>query len=454
MGLVPDFLSDGRVRSFLTRPWVGGLTKPSVQTRPEVDCTVSNENNGKKKPIEILQEFSIPLILGVVTALVFANVDHHAYHELIHTKILGLVNLHFVSNDIVMVFFFGIATKEIVEACLPGGALNPARKAINPLAGTLGGILGPVGVYFLMAHLLGAPEIRNGWGIPTATDIALAWLIARIVFGKKHPAVSFLLLLAVADDAVGLGIIAVFYPDPQNPVELVWLLLIAMAVVVAYKMRKEDVQNFLYYLLFPGVLSWIGFHEAHLHPALALVVIVPFMPSADKDKGIFAAGESEEGKDTLNRFEHFFKLPVDLGLFLFALANAGVAFTSMGAATTTVLVALIVGKTVGIFTFSSIAHVLGFKLPDGMNFRTLFVSGVVASLGLTVALFVAGVAFTDPQLQGAAKMGALLSVLAVPIAIGLGRVLRIKRIVTDQPGKSPEVVSSPPREPSAACIAE
>ena len=181
------------------------------------------------KTLNILQEFSLPLIFGVIAALIAANVDYHAYHVVVDyvfgegAEILGHpITAHFLINDIFMVFFFGIAAKEITEACLPGGDLNPPSKAINPLLGTLGGVFGPVGTYFLMLHLLydghaDFDAVANGWGVPTATDIALAWLVARVVFGAKHPAVNFLLLLAVADDAIGLGIIAVFYGDPNNP---------------------------------------------------------------------------------------------------------------------------------------------------------------------------------------------------------------------------------------------
>src|SRR5690606_15591442 len=97
----------------------------------------------------------------------------------------------------------GVAAKEITEAVLPGGALNPPRKAINPLLGTLGGVAGPILVYFAFVHFMGRSDLAGGWGIPTATDIALAWLVARLAFGPQHPAVSFLLLLAVADDAIG-----------------------------------------------------------------------------------------------------------------------------------------------------------------------------------------------------------------------------------------------------------
>lgn len=381
------------------------------------------------------QQLSIPLILGVVTALLWVNLSPESYFHLMYLSPFqgashGL--MPFLTNDILMVFFFGIATKEITEACLPGGALNPVKKALNPLAGTLGGVLGPIFVYKTYVWLGGHYEISAGWGIPTATDIALAWLVAKLAFGPKHPAVSFLLLLAVADDGIGLAIIAIAYPDPLHPVQFGYCLLVGVGMLIAFAMRKGGVKSHWTYLALPGVLSWAGLYLAHLHPALALVPIIPFMPSAGKDEGMFAEEdlhhEGHKFSDTLNAFEHAFKFPVDFGLFFFGLANAGVQFSSMGPATTGVLFSLLIGKTLGIFSFSMVATRLGAQLPSGMDWRSLLVAGIVAGLGLTVALFVAGVAFTSPSLQGAAKMGALFSAVAAPMAFVTARLLKIKRV--------------------------
>ena len=380
-----------------------------------------------RRTTELLQQFSLPLILGVLAAIVWANVAPHSYHELVHHELVGHLSFHFIVNDVFMALFFGIATKEITEACLPGGSLNPPRKAVSPLLGTAGGVLGPIAAYMAWVAFTGDDAIRNGWGVPTATDIALAWLVARVAFGKGHPAISFLLLLAVADDGVGLGIIAVFYPDPAHPVAPAWLGLVLVAMGIAYALRRAHVQSFWPYVLAAGGMSWCGLFMAHLHPALALVPIVPFMPNMGHDEGMFAEQPGEHS-DTLNRFEHAFKLPVDLGLFGFGLANAGVQFGAVGNATWAVAFALLVGKTAGVFGFAMAGHYLGFKLPDGMNWRSLLTAGITAGLGLTVALFVAGVAFTDEGLMGAAKMGALFSVLAAPVAILVARVLKAHEI--------------------------
>ena len=305
----------------------------------------------------IFQEFSIPLILGVLAGLATANIDPSFYEELVDfhlfgetAKVLGHpLTVHFLINEVFMVLFFGIAAKEITDSVLPGGALNPPNKAINPLMATIGGILGPVGVYFLLTALFyggteNFSEVANGWGIPTATDIALAGLVARVVFGSHHSAVNFLLLLAVADDAIGLGIIAVFYPDPNHPVEPIWLLLTLAGIAATYGLRRMHVGLWPLYVLIGGGLSWSGLALSGVEPALALVVIVPFLPGPRIDP-VMVRSHAEDhpapqppessghhaghGISPLDQFEHQLKLFVDLGLFFFAFANAGVAFGSI-----------------------------------------------------------------------------------------------------------------------------
>jgi len=380
-----------------------------------------------RKRINLLREFSVPLIAGVITALVWANLNPQEYHAFVDQPFLGGLNLHFVVNELFMVLFFGIAAVEITQSCLPGGDLNPLRKAINPLLATLGGVIGPVVVYLGLNAIIGDPALTRGWGIPTATDIALAWLVARLVFGAGHPAVSFLLLLAVADDAIGLAIIAVFYPDPSHPTEPMWLFLTVVGIVIAYILRGAKTKSYWPYVLLGGGLSWTGLFMAHLHPALALVFIIPFLPHPPKETGHLFEDDPRD-TSTLARFEHDWKIVVDFGLFLFGLANAGVGFSSMGTATWLVLTALLVGKTVGIFAMGFLGQILGFPLPDRVGTKELVLTGLVAGTGLTVALFVAGVAFVEPDIQGSAKMGALFSGGAALLAVVLGRVLNVRRI--------------------------
>ena len=374
----------------------------------------------------MLREFSVPLLCGVVAALAWANLDPAGYYLRVETPLIGGISLHFIANDLFMALFFGIAAVEITESCLPGGTLHPLAKAVNPLLATFGGVLGPVSVYLLLNAIFGSPEFSRGWGIPTATDIALAWLAARIIFGASHPAVAYLLLLAVADDAIGLGIIAVFYPDPIKPVVPIWLCLTALGMGVAYLLRRKSVMSYWPYLAIGGSLSWAGLFMSHLHPALALVFIVPFLPHAPRvTKGLFE--DSPDDRSPLSAFEHEWKVVVDCGLFLFGLTNAGVEFSRVGSVTWLVLVALMAGKCIGIFSMGYVGGLCGFHLPKGMRHRDLLAVGIIAGIGFTVALFVAGEAFTDPAVRGAAKMGAIASALSALVAVVAARWVGVEK---------------------------
>jgi NhaA family Na+:H+ antiporter len=276
-----------------------------------------------------------------------------------------------------------------------------------------------------------------GWGIPTATDIALAWLVARTVFGKGHPAVAFLLLLAVADDAIGLVIIAAFYGDPLQPVAPEFLGLVVAGVALAWGLRRAGVHVWYPYIGLAGPLVWSGLILAHLHPALALAMVVPFLPGPKRDYGLFdsrdeysmmgpdLAADLDVEHSALDAYEHQTKLLVDFGLFFFAFSNAGVVISSSGPMTWLVLGSLVVGKVVGITGAGLLARMAGLPLPGGMTGRDLVMAGFIASLGLTVALFVADAAFSDTLLKGQAKMGALLSGLVGPLALLGARVFRV-----------------------------
>jgi NhaA family Na+:H+ antiporter len=334
--------------------------------------------------------------------------------------------IHFIINDILMALFFAIAAKEVWESLLPGGALSNPRKAATPLLATFGGILGPALVYTAGCFLTGEREtFGGGWAVPCATDIAFSYLVARVIFGMGHPAIAFLLLLAIADDAAGLLILAVFYP--QAPVIPNWLLLTAAAMFLAWALRKARIQSHWIYLLIPGVISWFSFYQANIHAALGLVPIIPLLPHAHTDLGIFAREELKR-QDTLNEFEHFWKLPVEYFLGLFGLANAGVVFSSLGTGTWLVLAGLLLGKPLGISLMTLFAE-KGLKLekPAGMDYRHVVTLGMVAGIGFTVALFVSVAAFkVAGPVQDSVKMGALLSFAAAPLAIIIGKSVGIR----------------------------
>lgn len=408
-----------------------------------------------------VSEYSLLLVLGAVLALVWANMDPHSYHALVHTVLIEdffigepyaegggvrrVLTLHYLVNDVGMAFFFAIAGKEVWEALiLESGSLR-GRKSLTPLIATAGGMLGPIAVYLGLAATIGVYEtVSRGWAIPTATDIAFSYLIGRVVFGAGHPAIRFLLLLAIADDAAGLIILAIFYPTAE--LQPLWLLLSAGAATAVYLLfnwlpRHLDRGNQLrpastwirqklsfWPYAIAGALSWFGFQEAGIHPALGLLPVIPAIPHADRAFGIFAEAE-QHLTDLLNTIEHALKRPVELFLFFFGLMNAGVEFSSISEVTWLVLAGLIIGKPVGIFLFGYFAaRILRFGLSDGMSLADLFVLGCVAAIGFTVALFVATVAFPAGGIQDGAKMGALLSFLAAVIAIAAGKIARIQKV--------------------------
>ncbi len=377
-----------------------------------------------KKRITLLREYSVPLLAGVALAMLWANAAPDSYRDFLHGRVGGGLGVEFLANDVFMVFFFALAAVEITRSFLPGGALHSLKHAVNTLIATAGGVVGPAFVYLALNTVIGAPELQPGWGIPTATDIAFAWLAARMIFGSSHPAVSFLLLLAVADDAIGLVIIAVFYPDPHLTIAPMWLLMTGAGIVAAYILRVLRVRSYWPYILAGGILSWTGLYRAHVHPALALVCIVPFLPTAAGEQKPFS-GARREDHSTLEQFELDWKVLVDFGLFFFGLVNAGVAIAAFGSATWLVLAALLIGKPAGILFFGDLAVRLGYPLPPGVGKKELFIIGIIAGFGFTVALFMAGEAFPNPLHQDAAKMGAIMSVGAAVLAAVSARFLGV-----------------------------
>jgi NhaA family Na+:H+ antiporter len=370
--------------------------------------------HSRSKGVRFILDNSLLLLAGTASAVVWANVNGESYDAVAHP-------LHFWVNDLGMVFFFALAAKEVFEATLPGGPLASPRRALSPLAAAVGGMVAPALIYMVLAMTRGPVELTRGWAIPCATDIAFSAMVARLVFPVSHPAIPFLLLLAIADDALGLVILAVFYPS--GPLALLWLAgLMSAAVLAAVWLRRRRMRSFWPYLIGPGALSWAALYLGGFHPALALVPIVPFMPHGAGDLGLFDSRE-ESRSDTLNRFEHWWATPVQFVLLLFGFANAGVPFERIGPGTYYVLAGLLLGKPIGILLFSNVARLAGASLPAGLRLGDLFVVGVAASIGFTVALFFATAAFPAGTALAETKMGALLSFVAAPLAIVVARMV-------------------------------
>jgi NhaA family Na+:H+ antiporter len=370
----------------------------------------------RSRAVRFIFDNSLLLLAGTVTAVVWANIDFSTYDALAHP-------LHFWVNDVGMVFFFALAAKEVFEATLPGGALASGRQAASPLAAAVGGMAAPAGIYAALVASFGPPELSRGWAIPCATDIAFSAMIARIVFPQGHPAIPFLLLLAIADDALGLVILAVFYPSATVSFTMLAVLM-ASALAFAVWLRRRGVESFWAYIIGPGALSWAALHWGGFHPALALVPIVPLMPHSARDLGLFEPPEALQ-PDTLNRFEHWWSIPVQFVLLVFGFANAGVPLAQIGPGTFYVLAALLIGKPAGILLFSMAARIFGAHLPSGLILRHVVLVGIVASIGFTVSLFFATAAFPGGSALAETKMGALLSFAAAPLALLVSRVMPV-----------------------------
>lgn len=361
---------------------------------------------------------SLLLPIGAITALIWANTAPDVYSRFAQ-------HARFVVNDVGMTIFFALAAKEIVEATAPHGALHPLSKAATPIVAAIGGMLVPASIYLGLVAAADVPQLRRGWAIPTATDIAFSFLIARWIFGRKHSAVPFLLLLAIADDAFGLVVLALFYPATMvRPVAFAAIL--ALALALCWTFRRARVMPFWPYIAVAGALSWFAFFRGGLHPALALVPVVPFVPHAARDAGLFE-DLGPPGHDPLSRFEQAAKIPAEVILFLFGLVNAGVPVGNIGAGTWIVLVALIAGKPLGIIAAVLAGKPFGATLPAALTHQDVLVLGCTAGFGFTVALFFATAAFPVGALLDETKMGALLSFTAGPMATLVALTLRVGR---------------------------
>ena len=367
--------------------------------------------------LEFAVEHSLVLPVGAVVALLWANTFSESYARF-------ALALQFVVNDVGMVFFFALAAKEVVEATAPGGALHTWRRAALPVVAAVGGMVAPALIYLWIVYAINQTQLVRGWAIPCATDIAFSYLVAKAIF-RRHPAVPFLLLLAIVDDALGLIILAVFYPTNDLHVLAGGLLLVA-ALVISFGFRRLGTQSFWPYVLAGGGLSWAAMYFGGVHPALALVPIVPFIPHAARDFGLFVEAPPNV-HDGLTELEHRFRHPVQVVLFFFALVNAGVKFQAIEPGSWAVLAAITAGKPIGIVTTAAIAVGLGLHLPHRLRWPDVIIVGFAASIGFTLALFFATAAFPPGGLLNTVKMGALMSVSGAGLAAVAAALLRVGR---------------------------
>lgn len=388
---------------------------------PRVDAETPVRGRTHSAVVSIA-EHSLLLPAGALLALIWANTLAASYARVAHA-------LEFAVNDVGMVFFFALAAKEVVEATAPGGSLHTWRRAAMPVVAAIGGMAGPALIYLLIVHLSGRPQLSRGWAIPCATDIAFSYLVATAIY-RRHPAIPFLLLLAIADDAFGLIILAVFYPVGEvRP--LVGATLLTVALCVSWLLRRNRIASFWPYVIAGGALSWTALFWGGLHPALALVPIIPFLPHTARDPGLFVPAPAS-ARDALSAFERWWKYPVQMILFMFGLVNAGVPLRAVDTGTWAVLSGVLAGKPIGIGVSVALASVAGLSLPAGLGRKDVIVVGFAAAIGFTVALFFATAAFPAGPALDQSKMGALLSVSGGIVALGVAALLRAGRFTASR----------------------
>jgi NhaA family Na+:H+ antiporter len=358
----------------------------------------------------------VALPLGGVIALVWANTDAVGYFQVAQA-------LAFVVNDIGMAFALAYLAQEVIEAALPGGTLHPWRRTVVPVIAGAGSALGAIAVYAAYIRAGDEAVLAQGWPIACAVDVLFCLAIARSIF-HRSAAVAFVLLLAITSDVVGLTVIS--RSRLVADVHPAAAILIVAAIGVSVVLRRSGVRSVWPYLCLPGPLAWLGCYGAGVHPALALLPIVPFFPHAARDLNAIARPDRGEHL-TASHFEAVFEYPMQGIAFLFGLVNAGVLLHGFGTGTWAVLTASLVGRPVGILAAVGIAVAAGLPLPRQIGWRELIVMALAASPSLAFGLFLAAAVFPDGPLLIETKIGAMATAAGVVVALAAARLLCVGR---------------------------
>jgi len=303
-----------------------------------------------------------------------------------------------VINYVLMTVFFFVIGLEIKRE-LTTGHLASFKKALMPLLAALGGIAIPALIYLAIA----GREAPGGWGVPVATDIALAiGLLAMLGSVVPESLRSFLLGIAVIDDIVAILIVAFVY---SKGIQFSWLAMGLLVVLFVVLLQRINISSVLAYLVL-GILLWFALYKTGVHPTLAGVILgllTPSIPRAKKRENSDSDSTSviEWLEHKLHPLSAFFCVP------LFAFANTGVVVNSelLSLASKSLIawgifLGLVIGKPVGILVTTIVAA--KFKVadfPQGANKSLLTATGSAAGIGFTVAIFIAQLAFEDPALQ-------------------------------------------------------
>jgi NhaA family Na+:H+ antiporter len=356
--------------------------------------------------MSVLRSARLPalvLLAAAVVGLLVANSPLGPAVEAlmdVHFGVPGVLDLslaHWISDGLLAVFFFVVAVELKYE--LTAGQLDSPRKAIQPAIAAAGGVVVPIVIYAVIASGTDASSGLNGtaaagWPIPTATDIAFA-LGVLAVFGRGLPSGVriFLLALAILDDVVGIVFIAVLFTDDVD----LWLLALAVVLVALFGVLSRAGGRALWLLIPLALAAWVAVYLSGVHATIAGVALGLVMVQRP----------ALRVRHALEPWVNVVVLP----LFAFAAALVvipSVSPSQLSPAFWGVLVALPVGKLVGITLFGWIAQRVARTDAPPLAIGDLLAAGALGGIGFTVSLLLSELAFaTAPALRDQATLGVL-----------------------------------------------
>jgi NhaA family Na+:H+ antiporter len=384
----------------------------------------------------------ILLLIATVLALVIANSPAVDVYERVRAFSFGPEALHldlsvgaWAADGLLAIFFFvvGLELKQEFVA----GSLRDPRVAALPIAAAVGGVIVPAGIFTLINLDAGADALQ-GWAIPAATDIAFAVAVIAVVGKRLPPALrTFLLTLAVVDDLLAITIIAVFYTASIAflPLLLALVPLAAFGFLVQRGVRA-------WYLLIPlGFAVWALVHASGIHATIAgvaLGLLVPAIATARAGATHRDASGHEERHPLTHHFaERWSPVSAGVAVPVFAFFSAGVAVggrDGLAASLTDsvavgIVVALVVGKAVGITGASLLVTRLpGIRLDPTLGWMDVVGLSFVAGIGFTVSLLVGELAYgTGSEQDDVVKVGVLVGSLVAALIGGAILAVRDRR---------------------------
>lgn len=377
------------------------------------------------------------LMATTIVALAIANSPLHSDYETLLHSYLGPMSVEHWVNDGLMAIFFLLVGLEIKREMLDGQLSTWSRRILPGIA-AIGGMAVPALVFLMFNR----GNTVHGWAIPAATDIAFALGVLSLL-GSRVPASLriFLTALAILDDLAAVVVIAIFYTA-----DLQWFYLAGAGVLtlLLFLLNRFRILRITPYLLI-GALLWFVVLRSGIHATIAGVVIALAIPLRT------SPGErDDEATSPLHRLEHMLHKPVSfLILPIFGFANAGVPILGLPASalaapvTLGVGLGLLVGKAVGVFSFSMLAIWLKLaSMPSHARPTQLFGIALLCGIGFTMSFFITPLAYPgDGLLQAEAKIGVLIGSLSAGV---LGYVvLKISRGRRASSGSAPVLISSP-----------